>query len=70
MKKLFPIAVIALFGAMSFVSCSKSSSSASCTCTFPINGKDTSYAFPTNTTVTCAEENTIIQLAYPTGGCK
>lgn len=53
MKKLIPIAVIAVFGALSMVSCKKSSSSTgnyTCTCTYKwmISGSDTTMTVPFN----------------------
>jgi hypothetical protein len=45
MKKLLPIAVIAVMGLLSFASCSKKSSSSKCTCTTPGVTKDTTFSF-------------------------
>ncbi|MDR3678527.1 MAG: hypothetical protein P4L41_01085 [Flavipsychrobacter sp.] len=53
MKKLIPIAVIAMFGALSFTSCSKSSSSDptgnyNCICTISAGGQTTTDTITLN----------------------
>ena len=76
MKKLFPLAIIAVFGLLSFASCTKSSSTSStCTCTYknPSSGVDTTVKYtsaPSGTlTSFCSAEQTAYQLIDPSEKC-
>lgn len=77
MKKLIPMAVIAVFGALSIVSCKKSSSTGNytCSCTYKLFGTDTTqsytYAGVTKDSATkgCHDVQTVIQMLDSAGTC-
>ena len=77
MKKLFPFAIIAVFGLLTFGSCKKSSSNATCTCKSKgVSGSDTTYSFSTvaagyaSLTAYCDTSNSALQLVLGSAyGC-
>jgi len=79
MKKLIPIAVIAVFGTLTMLSCKKSDSDPTgnytCTCTYKLNGTDTSLALPINgqkksvATNACSSSQTQLRTYYPDASC-
>jgi hypothetical protein len=75
MKKLFPIAIIAVFGLMTFASCSKKNSSSSCTCKLPGSGTaDTTFSYTaytgyTSLSASCAASDSVAKLFGTGYGC-
>ena len=74
MKKLIPIAVIAVFGTLTMLSCKKSDSDPTgnytCTCSYKFGSFDTSMAIPINgqkksaATSACTAEQTNIRSTF------
>ena len=81
MKKLFPIAIIAVCGVLAFASCTKKTNSSgqyTCSCTFKgsSTGADTTEksVYPAGlsqatATTDCNAQQTTIQAIDPTGKC-
>jgi len=81
MKKLFPIAIIAVFAVMTFTtSCKKTNSSGqyTCTCTYKVTGatadSTTKIVFPTGYTQSqsssaCSSEQTSLATLWPGATC-
>ena len=75
MKKLFPVALITVFGLLTFASCSKKSSSSSCTCKYKVSTtKDSSFSFSSagsfsSLTAACDTFNSIYSLQGTGYGC-
>jgi len=79
MKKLIPIAVIAVFGTLTMLSCKKSDSDPTgnytCTCKYNMFGTDTTVAFPINglkksqATTTCTSNQTNFRTVDSSATC-
>ena len=77
MKKLFPIAIVAVFGLLSFASCSKkSTTSSTCTCKYPspFTTHDTTVSFSnagtySSVTAACSAADSVYKLIGTGYGC-
>ena len=83
MKKIFPVAIIALFGVVLYTSCTKNEADAAasyvCSCSYPskLAGEDSVVVRTTfgglyshdKAVVQCAKYETTIQGSYPGSNC-
>ena len=77
MKHLFPIAIIAVFGLLTFGSCTKKSSTSGCTCKAKgVNNQDTTFTATkvdsgyTSLSAECTYADTVFKALYGTTyGC-